>query len=165
MNPHSHSQPRLARGVPLASAEVRLAAENLLRRRLTAYCLGLEQREEGLFALVPPSGRPLLLKLLAASAPHRRGGRGSFGLHWLLQSDVEDYVAMVDLSRAAVWLLSAADFRAQAQRLPAGRFHLDWLVLRLSPRSRVPDEEAFAGYLLEEVIEREGWTTDPGARP
>jgi len=54
-------------------------------------------------------------------------------LHWMLTDDGEDCVALVDLSREAVWLLPAVEFRNRAQPLPGGRFHLDWLVWRLSP--------------------------------
>ncbi len=73
-------------------------------------------------------------------------------MHWMLQSDVEDYVALVDLSREAIWLMPSVDFRKRAQPLAGGRFHLDWLVWRLSPRSTVEDEDAFEEYRLETVL-------------
>jgi len=95
-----------------------------------------------------------VLKLLAVAAPHHRGGRGSLGLHWMLRSGNEDYVALVDLSREAIWLLNAEEFRARAQPLAGGRFHLDWIVLSLGPRQRsqVPSEDEFELYRLENQL-------------
>lgn len=94
--------------------------------------------------------RSLVVRILPAAGPHRRGGRGSLGLHWMLRSDIEDYAALVDLSRRRAWLLPAAEFRSRAQPLPGGRFHLDWLVVPLGrPRSRPPPEHEFDEYLLE----------------
>ncbi|MBI1886603.1 MAG: hypothetical protein HYS09_09885 [Chloroflexi bacterium] len=134
------------------------AAEGVLRRRLADYGAGLETAtagHEGLYVLLSPDGRTALLRLLANAAPHRRSGN-NLGLHWMLRSDIEEYVALVDVSRESVWLLPAADFRARAQPLPGGRFHLDWLALRLSARSRVADEDQFEQYRLENVMEGEG---------
>ena len=94
-----------------------------------------------------PSGRSALVRLLAAAAPHHRGGRGSLGLHWMLPDTPAEFVALVDLSRRQGWLLPIDDFRAKAQPLSEGRFHLDWIVAPLGKRrSRAPDEEEFAPY-------------------
>lgn len=60
-----------------------------------------------------------------------------------------DLVAMVDLSCGAIWRMEAAEFRARAQPLPGDRFHFDWIVWRLSPRSQAEDEVAFERYRLE----------------
>ena len=152
----------------MSTAEVHQAAEALLRARLAAAGIGLEPLPDLplAFALLPPGGRMRIVKVLARPAPHRRGGRGSLGLHWLLPSDFEEYVALVDLSRQALWLLPAPEFRSRAQPLEAGRYHLDWLVLRLG-RSKVADESEFEGFKLER-----GWRPEeddtswwPGGSP
>ena len=62
-----------------------------------------------------PSGRSALVRLLAAAAPHHRGGRGSLGLHWMLPDTPAEFVTLVDLSRRQGWLLPIDDFRAKAQ--------------------------------------------------
>lgn len=135
-----------------AAAEVQARALALLRARVASHGFSLEPDEDTALRLFLPGGTSARLRLLAAAAPHRRGGRGSWGLHWMLTDDGEDYVALVDLSREAVWLMPTADFRDRAQPLPGGRFHLDWLVWRLSPRSQVEDEDAFEQYRLETVL-------------
>jgi hypothetical protein len=116
-----------------------------------------------------PSGRSVLVSVLAAAAPHHRGGRGSLGLHWMLRDTAADFIALVDLSRERGWLIPAADFRARAQPLSDGRFHLDWIVVPLgsmrpdgrpqtgarpgpSGRTPVPDEEEFAPYAYERAL-------------
>ncbi len=100
-----------------------------------------------------PSGWSVLVSVLAAAAPHRRGGRGSLGLHWMLRDTAADFIALVDLSRERGWLIPAADFRARAQPLSDGRFHLDWIVVPLGRmRTQVPDEEEFAPYAYERAL-------------
>ncbi len=99
------------------------------------------------------SGRSVFVCLLAAAAPHHRGGRGSLGLHWVLAETPADSVALVDLSRASGWLIPTDDFRARAQPLSGGRFHLDWIVVALGRRhSKVASEEEFATYLFEQSL-------------
>ena len=125
-----------------------------MRRKLAPHGFSLEPGDGDAYVLRPSSAPSLVLKLLAAAAPHHRGGRGSLGLHWMLRSDTEDYVAVVDLSREAIWLLKAEEFRTRAQPLAGGRFHLDWLVLSLGPRQRsqVPSEDEFQQYRLENQL-------------
>ena len=166
--PRTTARPAYGFG-PRPTAETRQAAEKLLRARLADAGIALESLPDLplAYALLPPEGgmrpdgRPSgrIVKLLAQAAPHRRGGRGSLGLHWLLPSDFEEYVALVDLSREAVWLLPAPEFRSRAQPLEAGRYHLDWLVLRLG-RSKVADESEFEGFKLERVLEAGGWRSE-----
>ncbi len=108
------------------------------------------------YAMLLPGGRMMIVKLLAQAAPHRRGGRGSLGLHWVLPSDFEECVALVDVSREAVWLLPAGEFRSRAQALEGGRWHLDWLVLRLR-QSKVAEEEEFERFRLERMLEVGSW--------
>ncbi len=91
--------------------------------------------------------RSVSVRLLAAAAPHRRGGRGDLGLHWMLPDTSAEFVALIDISRPRGWLMPAADFRARAQPMAGGRFHLDWIVAPLGKtRSPAPDEEEFAQY-------------------
>jgi len=144
---------------PRPAVETRRAAEVLLRTRLAAAGIGLEPLPDLplAYALLPRGGKMRIVKMLAQAAPHRRGGRGSLGLHWLLPSDFEEFVALVNVSREAVWLLPAPEFRSRAQRLEAGRYHLDWLVVRLG-RSNVADELEFEPFRLENVIESEGFS-------
>lgn len=130
------------------------AAEAILRQRLAARGIRLEAAPGDAYTATLPDGRRLILKLLARAAPHRRGGGNNLGLHWLLHSDVEDYVALVDLWRSEAWLMPVAVFRERARPLPGGRFHLDWLVLRLSPRSRLADEADFEAYRFDVAIPR-----------
>lgn len=116
-----------------------------------------------------PAGQSVLLRLLAAAAPHHRGGRGSLGLHWMLPDTPADFAAVVDLSRRCGWLIPTADFQARAQPLSGGRFHLDWIVVplgRTRPNSRsqtgarrspsgktqVPEEGEFASYAFERAL-------------
>ncbi len=97
--------------------------------------------------------KAFLLKVLAAAAPHHRGGTGSLGLHWMLRDTPADFVALVDLSRSRGWLLPTKDFKERAQALRGGRFHLDWIVVRLGiPRKPVPAEEDFAPYAIEQAV-------------
>jgi hypothetical protein len=97
-----------------------------------------------------PSGKALLVLVLVREAPHRRGGGGNLGLHWMTRDAPADFVALVDLSRRRGWLLPMEDLRARARPVAGGRLHLDWIVLPLSPtRSRVPDESEFEPYAFE----------------
>ena len=99
------------------------------------------------------SGRALLVHVLVREAPHRRGGGGNLGLHWMTRDTPADFVALVDLSRRRGWLLPMEDFRTRARPAAGGRFHLDWIVLPLSPtRSRVPDENEFEPYAFETAL-------------
>lgn len=153
----TRARPAYSFGPPPA-AETRRAAEALLRARLAVAGIGLEPLPDLplAYALLPRGGKIRIVKLLAQAAPHRRGGRGSLGLHWLLPSDFEEFVALVDLSREAVWLLPAPEFRSRARPLEAGRYHLDWLVLRLG-RSKVADELEFESFRLERTLETGDW--------
>ena len=64
-----------------------------------------------------------------------------------------EFVALVDLSRRQGWLLLIDDFRAKAQPLSEGRFHLDWIVVPLGKRkSTAPDEGEFASYAFERAL-------------
>jgi hypothetical protein len=81
----------------------------------------------------------------------------------VLPSDFEEYVALVDLSREAIWLMPSPEFRSRAQPLKGGRWHLDWLAVRLG-RSLVADEGEFELYRLESVLEVGDWGLE-GARP
>ena len=149
----------------MAGAELHRAAEELLRARLEALGIGFEPLPDlplG-YAMLLPGGQMRVVKVVPRAAPHRRGGRGSLGLHWVLPSDFEEYAALVDLSRETVWLMPSAEFRSRAQPLSGGRWHLDWLVLRLG-RSKVADEAEFERYRLERMLEIGGWKLE-GARP
>jgi len=100
----------------------------------------------GLIAL-PPG--PKLVRVVGRRGPHRRGGRGSLGLHWVLGPGPEELVALVDVSRRLVWLLPREEFCRRAQPLPGGRFHLDWVVLPLGRGGRaLPKEEEWEPYLV-----------------
>ncbi len=101
------------------------------------------------------SGRSVLVRVLAAAAPHQRGGRGSLGLHWMLSETPADFVAVVDLSRRRSWLVPAADFEVRAQPLPGRRFHLDWIVGERSGTSTpVPGEGEFESYVFARALAR-----------
>ena len=133
------------------------AAEEMVRARLAAFGIGLEALPDlpagrhGLplgYAMLLPGGQMRVVKVLPRAAPHRRGRQGNLGMHWMLRSDFEDYVALVDLAREIVWLLPSGEFRSRAAPVTGGRWHLDWLVVRAA-RSRVPDEAEFERYRLE----------------
>ncbi len=134
----------------MSSVGLHRAAEGLLRERLAAFGVALEPLPDlptG-SAMLLPGGRMRVVKVLAREAPHRRGGRGDLGLHWMLTSDFEDYAALVDLSRQAVWLLSSTEFQSWAHAQRGGRWHLDWIVSR-TVSSQWPDESEFERYRLE----------------
>jgi hypothetical protein len=137
--------------IPRASVrEIRKEAVQLVTDRLRLASFTVEPAPRGSVAdLVAKRRRTShLVKVLAAAAPHRRGGTGSLGLHWMLPESAADLVALVDLSRQSSWLLPASDFKSKAQALAEGRFHLDWLVEGNSGRTRIPNEEDFHSYRL-----------------
>ncbi len=106
----------------------------------------------GLIAL-PGSGGVRLVRVLGRRGPHRRGGRGSLGLHWLLGPGPEELVALVDLSRRLVWLLPRQEFCRRAQPLPGGHYHLDWIVLPLGRGGKaLPREEEWEAYLVHREV-------------
>jgi hypothetical protein len=68
----------------------------------------------------------------------------------MLRGAESDAVALVDLSREAVWFLPMADLAERAKPAAGGRLHLDWLVERsYRGRSRVAGEEEFAAFRLD----------------
>jgi hypothetical protein len=94
--------------------------------------------------LIRQPRRSRLVRVLSAAGPHRRGGVGNLGLHWLLNETAADLIALVDLSRSQGWLFTLDDFGTQAKLTMKGSYHLDWIVARPGPnRSQVPDEAAF----------------------
>jgi hypothetical protein len=134
-----------------SSSVIRHQAIQLLTERLLSGGYVIEPAPHGFRAdlLARQAGRSHLIKVLAAAAPHHRGGTGSLGLHWLLTETAADLVALVDLSRSRVWLLATHDFRSKAQALSGGRYHLDWIVVPIgSRRNRVAVEEQFDRYRL-----------------
>ena len=91
-----------------------------------------------------------MVKVLAAAAPHHRGGTGSLGLHWLLSETAADCVALVDLSRSFCWMIPVSTFKMEAQPLADGRYHLDWIVVPLGKHSnKVPPESKFEEFELD----------------
>ena len=146
--PSDSSRKRSPVGAPSRAAIRRQALEFLIEA-LAAVGLRGEPAPNNVAAdlVVEAMGETVLIRLLAAAAPHRRGGRGSLGLHWMLPDAAAEFVALVDLSRRRGWLMPAADFRARAQPMSGGRFHLDWIVSPLGKtRSRASGEEEFARY-------------------
>jgi len=145
----------------MSSADLHRAAKGLLQERLAAFGVALEPLPDlpAGSAMLLPGGRMRVVKVLVREAPHRRGGRGDLGMHWMLNSDFEDYAALVDLSRQTIWLMPAAQFKSRARPVRNGRWHLDWIVSRTA-RSRWPDESEFEEYGLERVVggllEKEG---------
>ncbi len=139
------------------------AAEELVRSRLAAFGIGLEPLPDLplAYAMLLPGGRMRVVKVLPRAAPHARGRMGALGLHWMLRSDFEDCVALVDLSREFVWLLPSGEFRSRAAPVKGGRWHLDWLVARAG-RSGVADEAEFERYRLERVLEVGDWRLEDG---
>jgi hypothetical protein len=126
----------------LVDEAVRLVTRSLARHGLEARTLA-----PGLLAVRWPDGREGLARVLSRPGPHRRGGRGALGMHWLLPPGAEELVALADLGRGLVWLLTRDQFQARARPQRGGRFHLDWLVLPLGPSS-LPAEEEFEAFLL-----------------
>jgi hypothetical protein len=126
-------------------------AVRLLTDRLTSAGFRVEPGPPDCFVdlLITRDGVPLLVKLLAAAAPHHRGGTGSLGLHWMLPETIADRVALVDLARSVCWILPSSTFREEAQPLAGGRHHLDWIVVPLGkPASSVPMETEFDKFKL-----------------
>src|SRR5439155_21355815 len=116
-----------------SSSSVRSEAIRLCTERLASAGYRVQRPPSGFAADLRISrDRAIqLVKVLGAAAPHRRGGSGSLGLHWLLSETPADAVALVDLSRAKVWLLPIEEFQRRAISLVGGRLHLDWIVLAL----------------------------------
>jgi hypothetical protein len=145
----------------LESAAVQSRHLSSVIRSEAILLAGERLRSSGFEVEAPPPGlnadfkigrrrTALLVKVLAAAAPHHRGGSGSLGLHWLLGETAADAIALVDLSRSKVWLLPIEDFQSRALSLTRGRYHLDWIVVLLGNRTpKPPDEDEFACYLLE----------------
>ena len=53
------------------------------------------------------------------------GGKGKMALDWWVPSDTPaQLVALVDLSRQNIWLMSPAELSAHAQQKPEGRLHI-----------------------------------------
>jgi|FaiFalFF_MnMetaG_3_1042247.scaffolds.fasta_scaffold01579_6 hypothetical protein len=110
--------------------------------------MGARALAPGLISLPGPGGQRLV-RVLGRWGPHRRGGRGDLGLHWVLEPGPEEMVALVDLSRSLVWLLPREEFQRRAQPWPGGRLHLDWIVLPLGRGKRgLPREEEWELYLV-----------------
>lgn len=126
-------------------------AARLLTERLTTEGFRVEPAppDSSVDLLIRRDGRPLLVKLLTAAAPHHRGGTGSLGLHWMLPETIADRVALVDLSRSLCWMLPSSTFREEAQPLAGGRYHLDWIVVPLGKHSKsIPMEAKFDRFKL-----------------
>ncbi|HXG41327.1 MAG TPA: hypothetical protein VNL95_01220 [Dehalococcoidia bacterium] len=134
-------RPRPARPEPAGEA-VCLVSHLLARHRLEARPLA-----PGVLLVRWPGGQERLARVLARPGPHRRGGRGALGMHWLLPPGGEELVALADLGRGLAWLLTRRQFEAYARPERGGRYHLDWLVLPLGP-STLPMEEEFEPFLL-----------------
>ncbi len=110
--------------------------------------MGARALAPGLISLPRPEGQ-WLVRILGRRGPHRRGGRGDLGLHWVLEPGPEEMVALVDLSRSLVWLLPREEFHRRAQPWPGGHLHLDWIVLPLGRGSKsLPREEEWEPYLV-----------------
>ncbi len=110
--------------------------------------LGAIALDKGLLAL-PTERKRKLVRVLVRLGPHRRGGRGDLGLHWVAPSGPEELLALVDVSRSLVWLMPREVFCQRAQPWPRGAFHLDWIVLPLGKRrSHWPQEEEWESYLV-----------------
>jgi hypothetical protein len=137
----------------MSDAALHRAAEELVRSRLAVGGVELERMAElpDGYAVLLPAGRMYVAMVLVRQGPHARGSGNTLGMHWTVRSDVEDFVALVDLSRQAVWLLPSADFRSRARPQKGGRWHLDWLVSGGS-RSRLPGESEFERYRLDNVL-------------
>jgi hypothetical protein len=132
---------------------IRRQAIQLSNERLSSVGFEVENAPPGFRADLKIRRRraSFLVKVLAAAAPHHRGGTGSLGLHWMLNETAADDIALVDLSRSKVWLLPSGDFRSKAQPLTGSRYHLDWIVVPLGKApTKVPGEEEFTCYLLED---------------
>ena len=154
----------------MSGQDVHRQAEVLLRKHLDPHGIGLERLPDlpvG-YALLLPGGRMKVAKVLVRPGPHRRGRQGALGMHWMLHSDpaaplragFEDYVALVDVARQAVWLMPSPEFRSRASAVAGGRWHLDWLVARAG-RSRIADEAEFDDYRLERWLEDGNWRLEP----
>ncbi|MCH8994950.1 MAG: hypothetical protein IH959_08310 [Chloroflexi bacterium] len=147
---------RARRARPSPSASIRPRALDFVVEALAGVGLTAEETPPDVPAdllVAGRSGRSAVVRLLAAAAPHHRGGRGSLGLHWMLPDTAAEFVAVVDLSRRQGWLIPTADFRARAQPVSGGRFHLDWIVVPLGrTRARVPDEHEFEEYAFERAL-------------
>lgn len=139
----------------MSSEAIHRAAEELLRLRLAPFGIGLEPLPDLplAYAMLLPGGRMQVVKLLAREGPHLRGGRGDLGMHWMLRSDVEDFVALVDTRRENVWLMPSSEFRSKARLQRGARWHLDWFVERRG-RSIWSDEGEFEDHGLERALER-----------
>ena len=136
-----------------SAGAIRKRGVALVREALARAGLAVATASAGLaaeLAIVRSDGDELV-KVLTAAAPHRRGGSGSLGLHWLLGDTAAEVVALVDLSREKAWLMPTAEFRRLAEALTGGRFHLDWIVV---PIGRAPLGVAMEAALDAYAIER-----------
>jgi hypothetical protein len=134
-------------GLPSPDPSLLAEASRLALRLLSGHGIEAQAQAPGLLLARWPTGGERLLRLLARLGPHRRGGRGALGMHWLLPPGPEELVALADVGRGLVWLLPRREFQARARPQAGGRYHLDWLVLPLGP-SALPREEEFEPYLL-----------------
>jgi len=139
----------------MSDAALHAEAEALLRRRLAAAGICLERLPEVAlgYAMLLPGARMRVAKVLPRKGPHPRGRTGAMGMHWMLRSDVEDFVVLADTGRELVWLLPAMEFRRLASPQRGGRWHLDWFVVRTGA-SRLPDEGDMDEYRIEKALER-----------
>ena len=135
-----------------SSQAVRRRAVQFLADALATAGFQIELAPPGFLSelMVRRGGKNFLVKVLAASAPHRRGGTGSLGLQCILGETAADFVALADLSRLRGWLLPVEDFKRGAQPLTGNRDHLDWIVVPLGKyRSQVASENAYDRFLIE----------------
>ena len=140
----------------MSDAELHRGAEDLLRKRLAPFDAELQRLPEfsDTCAVLRSGGRALVVRILVRTGPHVRGRTtGRLGMHWMLRSDIEDIVALVDRNRQKVWLMPSVEFRKRASPQRDGRWHLDWL-LEPSPRSRWPEEGDMEAYLVENCAAR-----------
>jgi len=73
----------------------------------------------------PKAARPVTVQVKTNHKPKPGGGSGKYALDWWVPaSSPAQYVALVDLSTQAIWLMSLAELQAHAQQQPPGRLHL-----------------------------------------
>lgn len=118
----------MSKSMKLSKAQIGRCGELLCQFRLLQ--LGIESApmttDTGIDLVAYSKGRKdsftIQVKTCLESRPG--GGSGRLAIHWWIPIDCPaDYVALVDIQRARVWLMKMSEVKTAAQQKPEGRLH------------------------------------------